>query len=208
MRIIHWTPKENKESILERGIRVQDTWISFNFLTPFHSLNRWWLDFSNEKQEECIGVIIELDESDFPAYFYHWGGTHDQKFNDNGDLILNKKKSLDQFRQDGTLFESLADLWTGYKETILWRIGERLANLETSSADYIPLALKALKGDQTLFDKYVNDEEFMTFTFEDYELLLFTDIDSSRILSIVTEDEVIKYDELLKEIKSDLQQRV
>lgn len=206
MKVIHWSPAKNKENILKNGILIQDTWVCCVPLTPFHKLNRWWLDFALN-DTEYLGYIFELEESDFPLKYGHWAGDKEQEYDENYDLISSKRKTIEEFAQEDPeghyTFKSLKELKEGYKETILWRIGETFDEHHTQESEvYVPNALKYLESPNTNIDEFIGDYNLMRFTFEDYQLLLFNNIPPSRIIKVVGSDEPYIYNDLLNELRN------
>jgi len=181
MKVIHWSPTKNKESILRNGILIQDTWVCCVPLTPFHKLNRWWLDFALN-DTEYLGYIFELENSDFPLKYGHWVGDKEQEYDDNYDL--------EEDSEGHHTYKSLKELKDGYKETILWRIGETFDECHTQESEvYVPNAPKYFQSSNTNIDAFICDYNLMRFTFEDYQLLLFNNILPSRIIKVIGSDE-------------------
>ena len=93
MKAIHWSPAKNKSAILEKGIQIQDTWISATLATPFKNLNRWWLDFLLNDQE-YLGFVFELNESDFPLVHDHWVIDTHKEYDDDYEIISKRRYTL------------------------------------------------------------------------------------------------------------------
>lgn len=204
MKLIHWSSKENEKSILENGIRITDTWTSCSILTPFHNLNRWWIDFLlNEKEQ--IGFIFELSESDFPLIHSHWCIDTFTKQDDDLNVIEKRRYSLDEILNDNphSVFENLTKLKEDYKKTIVWRIGGTVSDVVNDSDDLIyQNGLKLIQSDKNKINEFIDNSDFMEFVFEDYEILLFKEIKPSRIEKVISENEKYQYSELINEIKT------
>lgn len=207
MKVIHWSPIENKESILEKGLLVKDTWLCGNLLTPFHSLNRWWLDFIF-KDQECLGYIFDLQDSDFPLVYNHWVSHKDQEYDEDYNLLSSIRKPIasllaaSEHPQENGIYSSPAALQQGCRENILWRIGEQLDTQNNQAeSTYISNAIEHIQHKPSALDSFIGNPDFMIYTFEDYELLLSNHILPERIIKVVTPDEVYKYYGLLEEMR-------
>jgi len=203
MKVIHWTPKENKNGILENGIKLNDTWISCSILSPFKNLNRWWLDFLlNDK--EYIGFIFELNESDFPLVHGHWVIDSHTEYDENHEIVSKRRLSLNEILNSNpnSVFTNLNGLKNDYKEAIIWRIGNTIDQSDYLDKDgiyksddkkIINSGLKLIKQSLKKADeKFFNNPDFMEFVFEDYEVLLFMDIKPERIEKVIKSNTVAK----------------
>lgn len=212
MKAIHWTPIENKDSILKNGINIKDTWLSCSVLTPFKNLNQWWLDFSLD-EGEYLGCIFELKPIDFPLVYCHWAIDAHKEYNDNFEELSVRRFTLEEILDANpkNVYSNFQDLKKGYKETIIWRIGN-VINIEKAQeqgeneafveADEMLVGLNeiAYNKDQAI-EKYFDNPDFMEFVFEDYELLLFKDIEPARIEDFVVPNSDYGYSRLMNEIK-------
>jgi len=149
-------------------------------LTGHKALDRWWLYFFNQcgvrQRKKYNGVVFRIKQQDLPAYFGHWiGATNRDTF----------KKEITTVKQLGTEF----------KETIIWRLGEMIAqkaNLGNDIYDhekrnelYLKLAEHEInKSPKALADK-LNDLDFMTFALEDYQVILTHSIPADRIVKLI-----------------------
>ncbi|WP_299190453.1 hypothetical protein [uncultured Aquimarina sp.] len=215
MKVIHWTPKENKSGILENGIKLNDTWISCSILSPFKNLNRWWLDFLlNDK--EYIGFIFELNESDFPLVHSHLVIDSHTEYDENHEVVSKKRLGLNEILNSNpnSVFANIDGLKNDYKKTIIWRIGNTVDNSDYLDKDGIYKSddkkimnsgLKLIKQSLKKADeKFFNNPDFMKFVFEDYEVLLFKDIKPERIEKVIKSNTDYKYSDLINEIKNTL----
>lgn len=213
MKVIHWTPKENKNQILEKGILLSDTWISCSILTPFKNLNRWWLDFLlNDK--EYIGIIFELKKDDFPLVHDHWVIDSFKEYNDDFDIIDSRRHSLKEITSNNpkSVFSNLKELKAAYKNTIIWRIGASISdnfyaddNGNSASVDkkIIQSGLKFIKSNPKKAQKdFFDNADFMEYVFEDYQVLLFKPILPHRIEKIILENTNYSYHDIMDQIKS------
>ncbi|ARN71142.1 hypothetical protein BST91_05500 [Nonlabens tegetincola] len=213
MKVIHWTPKENKSQILENGILISDTWVSCSILTPFKNLNRWWLDFLlNDK--EYIGIVFELNESDFPLVHSHWCIDTYQKHDDELNTIEKRRYSLSEILRDNphSVFNNLSGLIEDYRKTIIWRIGNTVDNSNYLDKDGIyksddkkilASGLKLIKSNPKKAEKdFFDNPDFMEFVFEDYEVLLFKKIEPKRIEKVIHSNTNYSYNDLMNKIKT------
>ena len=213
MKLIHWSSKENKESILENGIKISDTWTSCTILTPFHNINRWWVDFLLNKKEQ-IGFVFELTESDFPLVHSHWCIDTYQKQDDELNIIEKRRYSLSEILRENpnSVFNNSTELKKDYERTIIWRIGNTIDDSDYLDKDgiyksddkkIIESGLKLIKSNPKKAEKdFFDNPDFMEFVFEDYEILLFKEIKPNRIIKVISENEEYKYSELINEIKT------
>lgn len=213
MKVIHWTPKENKSQILEKGILISDTWISCSILTPFKNLNRWWLDFLlNDK--EYIGIIFELEKNDFPLVRDHWIVDGHSETNDELEVISKKRYNLNEILSSNpkSVFSNLKELKRDYEQTIVWRIGNTIDDSNNLDKDeiyksddkkIIESGLTLIKSNPKKAEKnFFDNPDFMEFVFEDYEILLFKNVEPSRIEKVIQANTNYSYDDLMNEIKN------
>jgi hypothetical protein len=213
MKLIHWSPKENKESILENGIKISDTWTSCSILTPFHSLNRWWIDFLlNEKEQ--VGFVFELTEFDYPLVHSHWCIDTYEKQDDELNVIEKRRHSLSEILKDNPhrVFKNSNELKKDYEETIIWRIGDTIEHpkyldkngiYQSEDKKIIESGIKLIKSNpKKAKEDFFDNPKFIEFVFEDYEILLFKEITPERIIKVISENEEYKYSELIDEIKT------
>lgn len=212
MKVIHWTPKENKSSILEKGIILSDTWISCSILTPFKNLNRWWLDFLLNDQE-YIGIIFELTSEDFPLVHDHWVVDGYSETNDDLEVTSKKRNNLNEILSGNpkSVFSNINALKKDYKKTIVWRIGNTIDESNYLDKDGIyqynynkimNSGINLIKSNpKKAIKDFFENPNFMEFVFEDYEVLLFKDIKPNRIDKIIQANTNYKYDDLMNEIK-------
>jgi hypothetical protein len=213
MKVIHWTPKENKSQILEKGILITDTWISCSILTPFKNLNRWWLDFLlNDK--EYVGIIFELEKNDFPLVYDHWIVDGYSETNDDFEVISKTRNSLKEILSSNpkSVFGNLKELKRDYEQTIVWRIGNTIDDSDYLDKDgiyksnykkIITSGLKLIKSNPKKAKKdFFDNPDFMEFVFEDYEILLFKNIEPNRIEKVIQSNTNYSYNDLMNEIKT------
>lgn len=207
MKVIHWTPKENKEAILKEGILLQDTWISCAMLTPFHNLNCWWLDFYF-KEQKCVGVVFELKESDFPLVYSHWVVSEEKEYDDDLNTISCTRNNLKKvFAIDpNAVLNSIEELKTEYKETIIWRIGDTVQDVsETNHNKIISSGNQIIQENKSkAIQDFFDNPDFMEFVFEDYEMLIYNSIAPERIEKVIDSTTHYPYIDLMEEIKNSL----
>lgn len=219
MKVIHWTPKENKSQILEKGILITDTWISCSILTPFKNLNNWWLDFLlNDK--EYIGIIFELERNDFPLVHSHWCIDSHTEYDNDFEIVSKKRYNLNEILSSNpkSVFNDLKGLKHDYEQTIVWRIGNTIDESSYLNKDgiyrlddkkIISSGLKLIKSNPKKAEKdFFDNPDFMEFVFEDYEILLFKNIEPNRIEKVIQVNTNYSYDELINEIKTHFTQNV
>jgi len=180
MLAVHWTPVSKTKNILKNGLTKSKKGLYCFPLTGHKALDRWWLYFFNQcgvrQRKKYNGVVFRIKQQDLPAYFGHWiGATNRDTF----------KKEITTVKQLGTEF----------KETIIWRLGEMIAqkaNLGNDIYDhekrnelYLKLAEHEInKSPKALADK-LNDLDFMTFALEDYQVILTHSIPADRIVKLI-----------------------
>ncbi|MBS1752803.1 MAG: hypothetical protein IT212_10810 [Bacteroidia bacterium] len=180
MLAVHWTPVSKTKNILNNGITKSKKGLYCFPLTGHKSLDRWWLYFFNQcgvrQRKKYNGIVFRIKQQDLPAYFGHWiGATNRDTF----------KKEITTVKQLGKEF----------KETIIWRLGEMIAqqaNLGTDIYDYekrnelyFKLAEQEInKSPRALADK-LNDLDFMTFALKDYQVVLTHSIPADRIVKLI-----------------------
>lgn len=180
MLAVHWTPVSKTKSIFKNGITKSKNGLYCFPLTGLKSLDRWWIYFFNQcnvrQRKKYNGIVFRIEQEDMPAYFGHWIGA------------TNK----DNFKKEIT---DLKKLGNEFRNTILWRLGEELArksnldndifNHEKRTELYMKLAeLEIEKSPKSLTEK-MTDNDFMTFTLEDYQIVLTKSISSDRILKVL-----------------------
>ncbi len=213
MKVIHWTPKEHKSQIMENGILITDTWISCSILTPFENLNRWWLDFLlNDK--EYVGIVFELEKNDFPLVHDHWIVDGHSETNDDLEVIAKTRYSLNEILSSNpkSVFGNLAELKRDYEQTIVWRIGntvdesnylDKAGIYKSDDKKILASGLKLIKSNLKKAEKeFFNNPDFMEFVFEDYEVLLFKNIEPNRIEKVIQSNTNYLYNDLMNEIKT------
>lgn len=208
MKAIHWSPAKNKSAILEKGIQIQDTWISATLATPFKNLNRWWLDFLLNDQE-YLGFVFELNESDFPLVHDHWVIDTHKEYDDDYEIISKRRYTLKEILNSNpkSVFPSIKQLKKDYKETIICRIGDGTKEGLTleSYEERLSLGKKYIqKSKKKAIKDFIDNPDFMEFTFEDYQLLLFKNIAPERIVKVIKPNTNYQYNELMNEIKESL----
>jgi len=181
MLAVHWTPVNKTKNILKNGITKSKKGLYCFPLTGHKSLDKWWIHFFNQcgirEKKKYNGIIFRIKQNDLPAYFGQWYGATNRH---------NFKKEIENLKQLGKEF----------KETILYRIGEEIAfkknigdevlyNEKKREELYLNLARQEIKKSPILISDKLNDVDFMTYTFEDYQIVLSHSIHPSRILKII-----------------------
>lgn len=107
MLAVHWTPVNNTKSILKNGIRKSKRGLFCFPLTGNKMLDKWWVNFFNQchvrARKKYNGIVFRIMQEDLPAHYGHWIG---DPVKDITDLKAFEER---------------------YRETILWRMGERVA---------------------------------------------------------------------------------
>jgi hypothetical protein len=207
MKLIHWSPTQNKNSILDKGIQIQDTWISASILTPFKNLNRWWLDFLLHDQE-YFGFIFEVQPEDFPLVHNTWACSGETETDDNFEVISTTRYDLNKILASNPkgVFANEEMLKKSYKEDIIWRIAESTKKdmtYEESVKEMLEFGQNYIKKHPKKAARdFFDNPNFMEFVFEDYEVLLFKDIAPERIEKVIKPNTHYPYHDLLNEIKA------
>lgn len=181
MLVVHWSPVSKTKSIIKNGITKSKKGLYCFPLTGHKKLDKWWVYFFNQcrarERKKYNGFVFRIKKEDLPAYFGHWfGATNRHDF----------KKEIDNLKKLGLEF----------KEIILYRLGEELAknnnlgkdiedNNEKRKELYLFLAQEAVKNSPELLTDKFNDFDFMTYTFEDYQIVLSQSIHPNRIIKII-----------------------
>jgi hypothetical protein len=178
MLAVHWTPVNETKKILKNGIRKTQKGLFCFPLTGHKLLDKWWVNFFNQckvrDRKKYNGIIFRIVKEDLPAYFGHWIGA----------------TKYDDFEKPIT---DLKTLGLEYRETILWRMGEEIArfdNLEQGFSKnndkfYLDLAEKEMaENGHALIDRF-NSVGFMSYTFEDYQIVLSNSIPAHRIINVL-----------------------
>lgn len=180
MLAVHWTPVSKTKSVLKNGITKSKKGLFCFPLTGLKSLDRWWIYFFNQcgvrQRKKYNGLVFRLKQEDLPAYFGPgMGATNRHDF----------KKEITNLKTLGIVF----------RQTILWRLGEELARKSNLNSDlydhekqtelFLRLAqLEIQKSPKALIQK-TTDLDFMTYTLEDYQIVLTNSISSDRILKVL-----------------------
>lgn len=181
MLAVHWAPVSKTKSILKNGITRSGNGLYCFPLTGHKALDRWWVTFFNytasRKRKKYNGIVFRIRKEDLPAYFGNWVGatTHDDY-----------KKEI----------KTLKELGAQFRETILFRLGEHLAwqagighlHHEDPTALYLGLVEKELKKSQKVLKEQMSDPSFMSFTLEDYQIVLSHSISADRIIKVLPKE--------------------
>lgn len=180
MLAVHWAPVSKTKHILRNGIRKSPNGLYCFPLTGHKVLDRWWVYFFNQcgarERKKYNGFVFHLEQEDFPAYFGHWiGATNRDRFN----------KEIPNLRELGATF----------RDCIMWRLGEMIAwqkgiddikfNIEQREALYLKLAEEEISKSSGSLAHPLNDLDFMSFTFDDYQLVLSHSIPAKRIIKVM-----------------------
>lgn len=180
MLAVHWTPVSKTKHILKNGITKSKKGLYCFPLTGHKALDRWWLYFFNQcgvrQRKQYNGIVFRIKQQDLPAYFGHWIGAT------NRDIF---KKEITTVKQLGAEFN----------ETIIWRLGEMLAQQADLGYDiydnekrmelYLRLAEEEIAKSPKALINRLNDLNFMTFVLEDYQIVLTNSIPADRIVKVI-----------------------
>jgi hypothetical protein len=180
MLAVHWTPVSKTKNILKNGITKSKKGLYCFPLTGHKALDRWWIYFFNQcgvrQRKKYNGIVFRIKQQDLPAYFGHWGGA----------------TTRDTFEKE---IKTLKQLGAAYKEMLIWRLGEMLAHqakigngiYDHDKLDdlYIGLAEQAIAKSPKAFTDKLNDLNFMTFSLEDYQIVLTNSIPADRIIKLL-----------------------
>jgi hypothetical protein len=180
MLAVHWTPVNNTKSVFKNGIRKSKKGLFCFPLTGHTHLDKWWVNFFNQcgarDRKKYNGIVFRIKKGDLPAYFRLWiGATNRHHFN---------KEITD-----------LKTLSKQYREILLQLMGEEIArtnNLDTCVYDYetlnklySELAHKEISNNTTALTEKQNSVDFMSYTLEDYQIVLSQSISADRIIKIL-----------------------
>lgn len=180
MLAVHWTPVSKTKNILKNGIKKSKKGLYCFPLTGHKSLDRWWIYFFNQcgvrQRKKYNGIVFRIKQNDLPAYFGHWIGATNKD---------NLKKEI----------TNLKELGKEFKETIIWRLGEELASNENIGNDisdhekrtelYLQLVENELEKNPSVLTDKLNDLDFMTYSLEDYQIVLSNSISADRIIKLI-----------------------
>lgn len=180
MIAVHWTPVSKTKNILKNGITKSKKGLYCFPLTGHKSLDKWWIYFFNQcgvrQRKNYNGVIFRIKQNDLPAYFGHWIGA------------TNK----DNFKKEIT---NLKELGKEFKNTIIWRLGEEIARSENINDNifdyekrtelYTKLVEKELEKNPNVLNEKLNNLDFMTYSLEDYQIVLSNSISADRIIKLI-----------------------
>ncbi len=178
MLAIHWSPVSNTKNILRNGIRKARNGVYCFPLTGIHTVDAWWVKAFNQfcfrrNRKQYNGFIFRVTEEDMPCYFGHFiGHTSRDKF----EMPIN----------------TVTQLENEIKESVLWRIGERINGYEDilqhhlASDKFIDMAKQELQKDPKIYSSVTKDVGFMEFIFEDQQIVLSKSIAPERIIKIVS----------------------
>ncbi|MEI6949255.1 hypothetical protein V9K67_18870 [Paraflavisolibacter sp. H34] len=180
MLAVHWTPVNRTKNILKNGITKSKTGLYCFPLTGHKALDRWWITFFKQRnvrsRNKYNGIVFRLTEQDLPACFGHWIGS----------------TTKDSFSKETICLKALE---AKFRETILWRMGEELAGKlslhagilehEKQAELFLQLAEQEIRKAPGTITGKLNDLDFMTYTFEDYQIVLSNSIAPGRIIKIL-----------------------
>lgn len=181
MLAVHWAPVSKTKNILKNGITKSGNGLYCFPLTGHKSLDRWWVTFFNviasRRRKKYNGIVFRIKKEDLPAYFGHWAGA----------------TTRDDYEKE---IKTLKALKAQYRETILWRLGEHLAwkkgiehlHRKDHETFYPSLAEKELEKSPGLLLEQMTDPGFMTYTFEDYQIVLSHSISADRIIKVLPKE--------------------
>jgi hypothetical protein len=175
MLAIHWSPVSNTKKILKNGITKSKNGVYCFPLTGHREIDAWWVKAFNQykfrrHRKTYNGFIFRISQEYLPAYFGHWIGATSKD-------VFDKK------------IVELSDLELAFRNTLVWRIGERLSNYPMPSLDHdvvIKLSEEELKRNPRMYSDTLNDLDFMRYIFEDYQIVLENSIPPDKIIKIVS----------------------
>ena len=180
MLAVHWTPVNETKKILKNGIRKSKKGLFCFPLTGHKHLDKWWVNFFNQSRarhrKKYNGIIFRIEKGDLPAYLGHWIGATNR----------------DDFKKEITDLKSFGKQ---YREILLWRMGEEIAranNLDNGIYDfkiydklYSELADKEIMNDASALTKRFNSIDFMSYSLDDYQIVLSRSISADRIIKVI-----------------------
>lgn len=173
MLVVHWSPVNNSKNIIRNGIKKSQNGVYCFPVTGHHSLDRWWMKALKRYRRDgkrYNGFIFRIEEQDLPAYYGHFmGATSNDKF----------KKPI----------KSLTELGQEYRNTIIWRIGERTLwgtnEWIRNDNDYLNLGREEIQNRPEIYKETLTDGAFMEYILEDYQLVLTNSIKANRIIRVI-----------------------
>lgn len=173
MIAIHWSPVHNTSRILKNGIRKSKRGLFCFPLTGYPFVDRWWCRAFRQwrPRTHYTGFLFRITEADLPATFSHWcGGAFDKPLT------------------------TLNALTTAYRDTVLFRIGERAQGYTPQTLLHTPVeSLTAFarmlidENPQLWTRTLTEDPQFLHYIFEDYQLVLSHSIAPQRILKVISD---------------------
>lgn len=180
MLAVHWTPVKNTKAVLKNGIAKSKNGLYCFPLTGHKSLDRWWIYFFNQcgvrNRKKYNGIVFRIREDDLPAYFGHWIGA----------------TTKCTFEKE---FATLKGLQKEFRNVLMWRLGEMLQQQSGLKMDhndhekvtecYMTLATEAIRKSPVALAGKLNDLDLMTYSFEDYQIVLSHAIPAKRIIKVM-----------------------
>lgn len=195
MLAVHWSPVSNTKKILKNGITKSKNGVYCFPLTGHKAVDAWWVKAFNlykfrKDRKVYNGFIFKIKQNYMPAYFGHWiGATGSSDF--QKPLI------------------TIEDLETEIRNTLLWRLGEKLSGYQFDiggGEKFISLAEEEIKKNPKAMCNAQNDLGLMMYIFEDCQIVLENSIPASDILKIISSrDEFgrVEYKRRKNEIEKD-----
>lgn len=185
MLAVHWSPVKNTSQILKNGITREKRGLFCMPMTGIPNVDKWWANEFHRgwrPRTNYNGFVFRIVQGDFPVGLCDWCHGTEKPIETIGELGL-KYRSLIALRLSQFLTEdfsrqecSTMDL-CGFKQLIPPEWGEE-------ADQYAEKLLTEAPRD--VVQKLKNDSNFMTYVFENYQLVLSRSIAPQRILRVIS----------------------
>lgn len=177
MLAVHWAPVSKTKTILKNGITRSGNGLYCFPLTGHKAIDRWWVTFFNystsRERKKYNGIVFRIKKADLPAYFGYWMGATTQ----------------DSYEKKIT---TLKELGAQFRETLLWRLGERIAWAQNlvlrSDIDYMKLAMEKIIKEPKALNELMMEPGFIHYSLEDHQIVLSHSIPADRIIKVLPKE--------------------
>ena len=176
MLAIHWSPVSNTKKILSNGITKSKNGVYCFPLTGQHAVDTWWVKAFNQynykkSRKTYNGFVFRIEKDYLPAYYGHCAGA----------------TSKDTFDKP---IKSIVELEKEFRQSVLFRIGEKIIGypevINYNNEELIEVAIKEVVKEKGIYNSTLDDTDFMTFIFEDMQIVLENSIPSRKIIKVIS----------------------
>lgn len=176
MLAIHWSPVNNTKRILKDGITKSKNGVYCFPLTGQRAVDTWWVKAFNQfnfrrNRKKYNGFVFKIEEDYLPAYYGHWIGATTK------DVFDKPIKELGELEKE-------------FRQSVLFRIGEKIIGYPNAiNYDYeelIDIAKKEVDAEKNIYNTIVQDLDYLTYTFEDIQIVLDKSIPAKKIINVVS----------------------